>query len=93
MSDDKYSDDRYQIDENNEERVTNDIKVLKLRKFGSQKNIDNIEKSYAERNRMDMIDDKESDERDQKWKRKIKWIRIRIIREWWKISNRKSMII
>ena len=44
MSDDKDSDERYQIDINDEEIVTNDIEVLKLGKLGSQKNIDNIEK-------------------------------------------------
>ena len=38
--------------------MTNDIEVLKLGKFSSQKNIDNIEKEPDERNRMDMIDDK-----------------------------------
>ena len=43
--------------------MTNDIGVLKLGKFGSQKNTDNIEKEYDERNRMNMIDDKEYDER------------------------------
>ena len=42
--------------------VTNDIEVLKLGKFGSQKNADNIEEYYDEGNRMDMIDDKEYDE-------------------------------
>ena len=44
MSDGKDSDKIYQIDKNYEEILTNDIKVLKLRKLGSQKNIDNIEK-------------------------------------------------
>ena len=33
-----------------------------LKKLSSQKNIDNIEKEYDERNRMDMSDDKECDE-------------------------------
>ena len=65
MSDDKEFYERYQNDKNNEERVTKDIKVLKLVKFGSQKNTDNVEKEPDGRNMMDMIDDKESDERDQ----------------------------
>ena len=65
MSDDKESDERDQIDKNDGERVTNDIEVLKLGKFSSQKNTDNIEKESYERNRIDMIYDKESDERDQ----------------------------
>ena len=65
MSDDKDYDERDHKDKNYEERVTNDIEVLKLRKLGSQKNKDNIEKESDERNRMDMIDDKEYDERDQ----------------------------
>ena len=44
MSDDKESDERYQIGKNYEEKVTEDIELLKLRKLNSQKNIDNIEK-------------------------------------------------
>ena len=58
MSDDKYPDEIDQIDKNNEERVTNDIDVLKLGNFGSKKNADNIEKESDEINWMDMIDDK-----------------------------------
>ena len=44
MSDDNYSDERDQINKNDEERVTNDIEVLKPRKFGPQKNTDNVKK-------------------------------------------------
>ena len=44
MSDDKESDERYQIDQNDEERVTNDIEVFKLVKLSSKKNDDNIDK-------------------------------------------------
>ena len=44
MSDDKDSDERYQIIENDEERVTGDIEVLQLGKFSSKKNDDNIKK-------------------------------------------------
>ena len=47
---------------NYEERLTNDIEVLKLETLNSQKNIDNILKEYEERNCIDMIDDKEYDE-------------------------------
>ena len=42
-----------------------DIEVLKLGKLSPQKNIDNIEKAYDDRNWMGMSDDNESDERDQ----------------------------
>ena len=45
--------------------MTNDIDVLKMRKVCSQKNIDNIKKESDERNRMDISDDKYSDERYQ----------------------------
>ena len=44
MSDDKESDKRYQIGKIDEEKVTEDIEVLKLVKLSLQKNIDNIEK-------------------------------------------------
>ena len=44
MSDDKESDERYQTSKNYEYKVTDDIKLLKLGKWSSQKNIDNIEK-------------------------------------------------
>ena len=62
MSDEKDYDERYQIDKNDEERVTNDIEFFKLGKFGSQKNTDNVEKESYERNEMDVIGDEESDE-------------------------------
>ena len=68
--DEKVSDKGDQIDKNDEERVTYDIEVLKLGKLGSQKNIDNVEKETDKRNRMDMIDDEEYDERDQIGERK-----------------------
>ena len=58
MSDDKDSDERYQKYKNYEEIVTNDIELLKLGKFGSMKNTDNIEKMSDERNQYDMIDNK-----------------------------------
>ena len=65
VSDDKDSGGRYQMDKNDEEWVTNDIEVLKLVNFGSQKNRDNTEKEYDEINRMNKIDGKEFVERDQ----------------------------
>ena len=45
--------------------VTNDIEVLKMGKLSWQQNMDNIEKQSDERNRMDMMDDKEYYERDK----------------------------
>ena len=45
--------------------MTEEMEVLKLGKLSSKKNIDNIEKYSVESNWMDMIDDKDSDERDQ----------------------------
>ena len=65
ISDDKDSDERDQIGENDEDRLTDHMEVLEQGKLSSQKNIDNIEKWYDESNRIDIIDDKESDERDQ----------------------------
>ena len=59
MSDDKESYERYQIGENYEDRSTDDIEILKLGKLSSQKNIDNIENKYDERNCIDTIDEKE----------------------------------
>ena len=44
MSDDKESDERYQMSKNDEEKVTDVIEVLKLKTLSSQKNIDNVEK-------------------------------------------------
>ena len=44
--------------------MTDDIEVFKLGKLSSKKNDDNIKRYYDERNRMDISDDKESDERN-----------------------------
>ena len=44
ISDYNDSDQKDQIYKNNEERVTNDIEVLKLGRLGSQINIDDTEK-------------------------------------------------
>ena len=63
MSDDKYSDENNQIDKNDSEKETNYIQVLKLQKFGLQKKTDDVERESDGINRMDIIDDKESDER------------------------------
>ena len=43
-SDDKDSDERYQISKNDEESVTDVIEVLKMGKLSSQKNIEIVEK-------------------------------------------------
>ena len=45
MSDDKKYDERDEINKNYEEKVTEDIEVLKLGKLSLQKNKDNIEKN------------------------------------------------
>ena len=45
--------------------MTEDIEVSKLGKLSLHKNIDNIEIETAERKKMDMSDDKESDGWDQ----------------------------
>ena len=50
--------------------MTGDIEILKVGKLSSQKNIDNIDKEYDERNWLDIIVDNESDERDQMGGRK-----------------------
>ena len=65
MNDDKESDERDHISKNDEEKVTEDIEILKLGKLSSQKSIDNIEKYSDESNWVGMIDDKNADERDQ----------------------------
>ena len=65
ISDDKDSDERDQIGENDEDRLTDHMEVLEQGKLSSQKNIDNIEKWYDESNRIDIIDDKDSNERYQ----------------------------
>ena len=44
LSDDKASKERDQINKNYEEKVTEDVEVLKLGKLNLQKNMDNIEK-------------------------------------------------
>ena len=60
MIDDKKSDERYQIGENHEDRLTDDIRKLKLGKLSSQKSLENIDKESNEINQIYMIDDKES---------------------------------
>ena len=63
MIDDKEYDKIYQIGENKEETLNTDIEVLKLRKLTLQKK-NYLEKESNEIKQMDMIDDKESDERN-----------------------------
>ena len=62
ISYDKDYDERCQIGENGEDRLTDDIEVLKLVKLSSKKNIDNIGKEYDEINWKYMSDDKDADE-------------------------------
>ena len=64
MNDDKEFYERYQIGGNYEDRLTDDIKILKQGNLISQKNIGDIEKEYDESNQIDTFDDKEYDERD-----------------------------
>ena len=59
MIDDKESDEQNQIYENYEDRLTDNIEVLKLGTLSSKRDIYNIEKEYDERNRIYMIDYKE----------------------------------
>ena len=56
MSDDKDSDERDQIVENDKDRLTDDLEVLKLGKLSSQKYIDNIEKESDKSNQIYIID-------------------------------------
>ena len=65
IRDDKDSYEIDKISKNDEQRVTDDIEVLKLGKLGSKKHDDNIEKEYDERNRKGMSYYKDSDERYQ----------------------------
>ena len=51
------------MDKNYEEGMNNDTEVFKLVNFGSQKNIENVEKESYEINKMAIIDDLEYDER------------------------------
>ena len=64
MSDDKKSDERYQISKNYE---NNDwrYRSIETGKIEFAENIDNIEKYFNESNHMDMSDYKDSDERYQ----------------------------
>ena len=68
MIDDKKSVQMDQICKKDEQKMTEDIEVFKWGSFSSHKNIDNIENDSVEINRMDMSDDKYSDERYYKKK-------------------------
>ena len=64
MSDDKEYDERYQISKNGEKKVTEyRYRSHENGKWSSQKNMENIEKAYDDRNRMIISDDREYDER------------------------------
>ena len=52
------SDERDQMGQNDEYRLTDDREVLKLGKLSSKRYIDNIEKEYDEINRVDISNDK-----------------------------------
>ena len=58
MSYDKETDERDQTSKNDDEKMTEDIEVLKLGKLSSQKNIDSIEKYDDENNQTDMSNKK-----------------------------------
>ena len=76
-SDEKNSDERDQTSKNHEEKMTEDIEVLKMRKLSSQKNIVDIENYSDESNWMDMSDEKDYDERDhsiKKDKEKVSYV-------------------
>ena len=62
MSDHKESDERYQINKNDEVNVSDVIEDLNMGKLSSHENLENVEKEYDKRNRMDISDDKESAE-------------------------------
>ena len=62
MIDAKESNEGIQICENDEDRLTEDIDVLKLGTLSSKRYIYNIEKESDLRNWIYMIDEKESDE-------------------------------
>ena len=64
MIDDKKSHERDKISTNDEEKVTEDIEILKHGKFSSQKKKDYLENKSDEINQRDMSDDNKSDERD-----------------------------
>ena len=62
VSGDNKFDERDQISNNDEEKMTEDAEVLKLGKLSSQKNIDKIEKYSDDSNQMDMSDDNKYEE-------------------------------
>ena len=63
IEDNKYDEGNH-IGKNDEDRWTDDIEVLKLGTLSSKTDIYKIVKWSDERNRINIIDDKESDERD-----------------------------
>ena len=65
MSDDKDSDERYQIIQYDELKVSDVIKDLKLGNLSLHKNLDNVEKESDKRKRINTSDDKDSTERDK----------------------------
>ena len=65
MSENKYSDERYQKSKNEEEMVSDIVEYLKVGKLSSHKYVDNVETESDKRNQVDMSDDKESAGRDR----------------------------
>ena len=65
MTNENVPDEKNQIGESDEYRSTDDMEVLKLGTLCSKRNIYGIEKEYDETNQINIIDDKESDERYQ----------------------------
>ena len=65
MIDDNKYQERTKIGENDEDRPNDDINVFKLVTLSPRREIYNIEREYDEINRIYIIDDRESDERDQ----------------------------
>ena len=65
MIDEKGSDEKNQIDENDEDISTDYIEVLKVGTLCPKRDIYDIEKESNERNQVNIIDDKNSYEKDQ----------------------------
>ena len=65
MSDNKDSDEREQIIKNDEVKVYDIVKILKVGKFSLHKYVDNLETEYDKINLVDMSDEKDYAERDK----------------------------
>ena len=65
ISEKNYSNEREQISKNDEVKVSGVIEDLKVGKLSSHQYEDNVETKYDKRNQVDIIDYKDSDERDE----------------------------